>query len=174
MAFSFSLMIRLFAPDPAIHTVDPLPSSSAFMPMAFLLRRAARIAASFSKLARSAAEVGFVGEHVRDILLERFPPRRAPSRTARRPGCQVIQRAGGQSPVTQECRIKNVSRFVAAMTITLVFVSISTDLIESLFALVMTSTRTCASLPSHGINFVNKDNTRRIALTWSKRSRTQL
>src|SRR6266699_2738249 len=54
MALSRSLMMRLLRAGPAI--TRSMASSSSLMPILRLLRRAARIAASLSRLARSAPE----------------------------------------------------------------------------------------------------------------------
>ena len=163
-------MTRLLRSGP-IMTLS-VASSISCAPISFKPRRADSRAASLARLARSAPLNPGVS---RAMISRSMPSARGLSLVwTFRMACR--SRMSGRSmticrsnrPGLSNAGSRMSGRLVAATTITLAFVSkpsISDEyLVEGLLALVMSPADTCAAVAPNGVNLVNEDDARRVAL----------
>src|SRR6266566_5256598 len=144
MALSRSLMMRLLRAGPAI--TRSMASSSSLMPILRLLRRAARIAASLSRLARSAPEKPGVCRA--RVSSEMEVSRGLPLAWTWR--MEVIGAVGRGDDDDVGVGIEAVH--------------LDEDLVQRLLALVVRTTQARAALPTNGVDLVDENDAGAVAL----------
>ena len=170
MVFSSSLMMRLLRSGPA--TTRSSASLNSGVPMVFLLRRAARMAASLTRLARSAPEKP--GDCLAtlwqvDLLVERL---------ALDVDLEDLQAALHVGPVeddlaveaagSQQRRVEDVGPVRGGhdddVRVRVEAVHLDQDLVERLLALVVRAAQAGAALAAHGVDLVDEDDAGAVAL----------
>src|ERR1700730_18466061 len=158
--FSFSVIIRDLRSGPAM--TRAMASSSSSWPIAFLLLRAARIAASLIRLLRPAPEKRGVSRArtSRSTWPSNGLLRACTSRMARRP------RMSGRSSVT--CRSKRPGRRSAgsrtSVRVGLEAIHLHQQLVEGLLALVVATAEAGAALAADGVDLIHEDDAGRVLL----------
>ena len=168
--FSSSQMTRLFRSGPA--TMRSSASVNSFMPTIFLLRRAARIAASLTRFARSAPENP--GDMARDLLDDdRLVERLALGVDLEDRGAALHVRAveddlAVEAARAQERRVQDVGAVGGGdhdhVGVRVEAVHLDEDLVEGLLALVMGAAEAGAALAADRVDLVHEHDARAVAL----------